>query len=800
MADTKNYGLKGVGDDVQFGKAGGRFVFNTGASDFRATDSGGSTLVHLQVLTPVGDTDAATKLYVDDTAAGLDFKESVTCATTADMGATYAAGGGAAGNGQFTSVPATIDGVTLATGDRVLVKNESAATENGIYVVTATTTIIDRATDHDSDAEVSAGNFTFVEEGTVNADTGWVLQGPDPLTINTSALDWVLFSTSGTLIAGIGLVKNGNVLDLDFSELTSATTITTADELIFQDGGVESRITVANFLADRDIVTATANGVLVRTANDTYASRTLTAGGAGNTDGITISNGDGVSGNPTIGLDITGTAANAEAVVTGDTLLMFNVSTVANEEVTVDTLKTFFNAGTSSTSITEGDTTVAVADAGAGTVTTTVDGAITILSTVSLNTFTIDSATTNADIPVIRLSATSTGTPLVGIGPSIEFEAETSAGAPGNQEVGGVFALEATDVTALSEDFDFVFSTMAGGGAAATRMRISSLGVITATTFSGDLTIDGTAFVTVDTAGQFTDDDVTIMTAAAVNDRIESFGYSTTTGTVTSSGTPLNNEVAVFATGTDINSDSTFTWDTTTLIVNELSFAGDTISNNTTNQPLILRPNGTGSIILQNGSGEEILELLDVTAAINGLAITPGTTGNKPIISIGSGGEANIDIGFATNGTGVLSVAAGTYEANVTDDDDIPNKKYVDDAIEAVGGSGTLDSVRGTVNIATLGDQNIGAAGGIPANAIIVSVIVEVTDISDTASTVTVGNAVDGDAVYMATTENDPEILGLYKADLRVVNGGVARQATATVISDSTASASAEVIITFIHA
>ena len=96
MADTKNYGLKGVGDDVQFGKGGGRFVFNTGAVDFRATDVGGSTLVHLQVLTPVGDTDAATKLYVDDVAAGLDFKESVTCATTGDMGATYAAGGGAA--------------------------------------------------------------------------------------------------------------------------------------------------------------------------------------------------------------------------------------------------------------------------------------------------------------------------------------------------------------------------------------------------------------------------------------------------------------------------------------------------------------------------------------------------------------------------------------------------------------------------------------------------------------------------------------------------------------------------------
>jgi len=156
MADTKNYGLKGVGDDVQFGKAGGRFVFNTGAADFRATTDG-STLSHLQVLTPVGDTDAATKLYVDSTAAGLDFKESCRCATTVTTGS-YSATGGAAGEGQLTSVAATIDTVSLAEGDRVLIKDHSTAAANGIYVVTSTTTTLDRATDSDSDAEVSAGN------------------------------------------------------------------------------------------------------------------------------------------------------------------------------------------------------------------------------------------------------------------------------------------------------------------------------------------------------------------------------------------------------------------------------------------------------------------------------------------------------------------------------------------------------------------------------------------------------------------------------------------------------------------
>jgi len=218
MADTKNYGLKGVGDDVQFGKAGGRFVFNTGASDFRATTDG-TTLAHLQVLTPVGDTDAATKLYVDDVASGLDVKDSVTCASTADVTGTYVSTNGPNANGQHTGVPATIDGVTLAQGDRVLLKNQSPADENGIYEVQATTTTLNRASDFDTDAEVTAGAFTFVEEGTTNSDSGWVLQGPDPLTVGTgsgSNLNFVLFSTSSDIIAGDALTKTGNNIDLDF--------------------------------------------------------------------------------------------------------------------------------------------------------------------------------------------------------------------------------------------------------------------------------------------------------------------------------------------------------------------------------------------------------------------------------------------------------------------------------------------------------------------------------------------------------------------------------------------------------
>ena len=169
MADTKNFGLKGVGNDVQYGKAGPRINLDTG--NFEARNATDAAYVNFRVLDPVVDADAATKLYVDSVAQGLDSKESVTCATTATTG-TYNSTGGPLSNGQLTSVAATIDGVTLAEGDRVLIKDHSTAAANGIYVVTATTTTLNRAADFDEDdgkagasGEGAFGTETSGEEG-----------------------------------------------------------------------------------------------------------------------------------------------------------------------------------------------------------------------------------------------------------------------------------------------------------------------------------------------------------------------------------------------------------------------------------------------------------------------------------------------------------------------------------------------------------------------------------------------------------------------------------------------------------
>jgi hypothetical protein len=166
-------------------------------------------------------TDAATKAYVDSVATGLDIKASVRAATTVNLGSiTYTATGGTSGRGQITTAPNTIDGVTLAATNRILIKDQTTGAQNGIYVVTTLGTgangVWDRATDFDQDAEVTSGAFTFVEEGTVNDNSGWVLATNNPITIggaSGTSLAFSQFSGAGQITAGAGLTKTGNTID-----------------------------------------------------------------------------------------------------------------------------------------------------------------------------------------------------------------------------------------------------------------------------------------------------------------------------------------------------------------------------------------------------------------------------------------------------------------------------------------------------------------------------------------------------------------------------------------------------------
>jgi len=169
------------------------------------------------VTDPSGDQDAATKAYVDGVANGLDVKESVRYASTANAAGTYNNGAGtitAGSNGAFS-----IDGQTPSASDRILLKNQTDATENGIYVVTtvgdgASAYVLTRGPDADTAAELTGGTFFFVEEGTANADNGYVATHNGTPTLGTTNITFSQFSGAGQISAGDALTKTGNTLNV----------------------------------------------------------------------------------------------------------------------------------------------------------------------------------------------------------------------------------------------------------------------------------------------------------------------------------------------------------------------------------------------------------------------------------------------------------------------------------------------------------------------------------------------------------------------------------------------------------
>ena len=165
----------------------------------------GSVSLNSQTITnvadPVNAQDAATKGFVEATSQGLDVKDSCVAATTGNITISTALNNGD-----------TLDGVTLSTNDRVLVKDQSTASQNGIYIVGSSPA---RADDLAAGAD-AAGMFTFVEQGTVNADNGFVCtSNKGSAVVGTNNLTYAQFSGAGQITAGDGLDKSGNTLSVD---------------------------------------------------------------------------------------------------------------------------------------------------------------------------------------------------------------------------------------------------------------------------------------------------------------------------------------------------------------------------------------------------------------------------------------------------------------------------------------------------------------------------------------------------------------------------------------------------------
>jgi len=153
---------------------------------------------------PVSALQAATKQYVDNVAQGLDVKASCIAATTANISLSGAQ---------------TIDGVSVVAGDRVLVKDQTAPEENGIYVAANSTW--SRSADANTWDELRSA-FTFIEQGTLYADTGWVCTIDAGGTLGVTAVTWSQFSGAGTYTAGTGLTLTGSVFSITNTAVTPA--------------------------------------------------------------------------------------------------------------------------------------------------------------------------------------------------------------------------------------------------------------------------------------------------------------------------------------------------------------------------------------------------------------------------------------------------------------------------------------------------------------------------------------------------------------------------------------------------
>lgn len=277
------------------------------------------------IADPVSAQDAATKNYVDLAVQGLDPKQSVKAASTANIAS--------------LSGVMTIDGVALVAGDRVLVKDQSTTNSNGIYVVAAGSWA--RASDADTWAELVSA-YVFVEQGTTNADSGFLCSVDTGGTLGTTAVTFVQFSGAGQITAGAGLTKTGSQIDVGTA--STARIVVNADNIdlaTIGTAGTYRSVTTDSYgrvtagtnpttLAGYGIsdaqpldatltalagVTTAADQVIYATGADAFAVASLTAFGRSLLDDANAS-----AAQATLGLGTMATQAASSVAVTGGSI------------------------------------------------------------------------------------------------------------------------------------------------------------------------------------------------------------------------------------------------------------------------------------------------------------------------------------------------------------------------------------------------------------------------------------------------------------------------------------------------
>ena len=288
------------------------------------------------VTNPSASSDAATKAYVDSVANGLDVKESVRLATAAALAAvTYNNGNGtltADANGALT-----IDGVATVANDRVLIKNQASAVQNGIYKVTtigsgSAAFVLTRSPDADTAAELTGGTFFFVEEGTANADNGYVATHNGTPTFGSTNIAFQQFSGAGQISAGDALTKTGNTIDVAVDDSSIETN---SDALRVKALGITNAMLAGSIATAKlagSITNAKLSNSTISVAADSGTTNAVDLG-----DTLTVSGGEGIDSSVS-GDTLTITAELATASNKGVASFSSDNFTVSSGAVTVTQL------------------------------------------------------------------------------------------------------------------------------------------------------------------------------------------------------------------------------------------------------------------------------------------------------------------------------------------------------------------------------------------------------------------------------------------------------------------------------